>query len=87
MSTMQGTVTPTTLEPINKTPLRPGHDRCDKCGVEALVRVELRNGGELLFCGHDYRLNEAGLAGVMSAMHDERERLLPKPFDPTTDNC
>jgi hypothetical protein len=27
-------------------------DKCDKCGCQALLRFCLRNGGEVLFCGH-----------------------------------
>ena len=27
-------------------------DRCDRCGAQAYLRVELQSGGELLFCAH-----------------------------------
>ena len=27
-------------------------DRCDRCGAQAYLRVELSSGGELLFCAH-----------------------------------
>ena len=52
-------------------------DRCDRCGVQAYVRVELPSGGELLFCGHhahEYgpRLRELGVA-----VHDETGSLSP----------
>lgn len=30
-------------------------DRCDRCGAAAKTRVTLRDGGELLFCGHHTR--------------------------------
>lgn len=30
-------------------------DRCDGCGAQAYVRVELANGAELLFCAHHAR--------------------------------
>ncbi|MBN6041385.1 hypothetical protein [Amycolatopsis sp. 195334CR] len=33
-------------------------DRCDRCGAAAQVRAVLRNGGELLFCGHHARAHE-----------------------------
>lgn len=36
-----------------KAPITP-HDRCDKCGAQAMVRATLVN-GELYFCGHHAR--------------------------------
>ena len=33
-------------------PVLTGHDDCDRCSARAKVRVLLRTGGELLFCGH-----------------------------------
>jgi hypothetical protein len=27
-------------------------DRCDRCGAQAYVQVQLTSGGELLFCAH-----------------------------------
>lgn len=36
-------------------------DRCDRCGAAAQLRAVLRNGGELLFCGHHGREYEAKL--------------------------
>ncbi|WP_199431754.1 DUF7455 domain-containing protein [Qaidamihabitans albus] len=36
-------------------------DRCDRCGAAAKVRVVLRSGGELLFCGHHSREYETKL--------------------------
>ncbi len=30
-------------------------DRCDRCGAQAYLRVELQTGGELLFCAHHAR--------------------------------
>ncbi|PRX51256.1 hypothetical protein B0I33_101409 [Prauserella shujinwangii] len=36
-------------------------DRCDRCGAAAQVRAILRNGGELLFCGHHGREYESKL--------------------------
>ena len=30
-------------------------DRCDRCGAQAYLRVELTAGGELLFCAHHAR--------------------------------
>lgn len=36
-------------------------DRCDRCGAAAKIRVVLRTGGELLFCGHHGREHESKL--------------------------
>ena len=30
-------------------------DRCDRCGAQAYLRVELQSGGELIFCAHHAR--------------------------------
>ena len=30
-------------------------DRCDRCGAQAYVRVELAGNAELLFCAHHAR--------------------------------
>ena len=50
-------------------------DRCDRCGAQAYLRVELQSGGELLFCAHHAREHEAKLREVAVAIHDETERL------------
>jgi hypothetical protein len=46
-------------------------DRCDRCGAQAYVRVELANGHDLLFCGHHGREHAEKLATVAAAIHDE----------------
>lgn len=51
-------------------------DRCDRCGVQAYVRVELTVGGELLFCGHHARAHGPKLSEVAATVHDETARLL-----------
>lgn len=54
-------------------------DRCDRCGVQAFVRVRI-TGGVLDFCARDYRLNEPGLAAAGAVvLVDERHRLAAKP--------
>jgi uncharacterized protein involved in propanediol utilization len=52
-------------------------DRCDACGAQAYVRVELVT-GELLFCGHHAKENEAKLRPIASKWHDESDKLLTK---------
>ncbi|MGH3317099.1 MAG: DUF7455 domain-containing protein [Nocardioidaceae bacterium] len=50
-------------------------DRCDRCGAQAYIRVELNSGGELLFCAHHGRAHAQKLRDVALAIHDESERL------------
>jgi HD superfamily phosphodiesterase len=50
-------------------------DRCDRCGAQAYVRVELPGGGELLFCAHHGREHGDRLREVALAIHDETGRL------------
>lgn len=45
-------------------------DRCDRCGAQAYLRVEL-SGGELLFCGHHAKAYEDKLKQVALNIHDE----------------
>jgi hypothetical protein len=52
-------------------------DRCDRCGAQAYVQVELVGGAELLFCAHHARQYEAKLREVAIAIHDERDRVSP----------
>ena len=52
-------------------------DRCDACGAQAYVRVELVT-GELLFCGHHAKENEAKLRPIATKWHDESDKLLSK---------
>jgi len=50
-------------------------DRCDRCGAQAYMRVELSTGGELLFCAHHGRQHADRLKQVALNIHDESERL------------
>lgn len=50
-------------------------DRCDRCGAQAYVRVELASGGELLFCAHHGRQHSDRLKQVALNIHDESSRL------------
>ncbi len=54
-------------------------DRCDRCGAQAYVRVELAGGSELLFCAHHARAHQAKLREVAVAIHDESGRLESTP--------
>jgi hypothetical protein len=54
-------------------------DRCDRCGAQAYVRVELTSGGELLFCAHHAREHADKLEQVAAAIQDETGRLMSTP--------
>ncbi|MBF4460759.1 MULTISPECIES: DUF7455 domain-containing protein [unclassified Pseudoclavibacter] len=49
-------------------------DRCDACGAQAYVRVQL-SAGELLFCAHHATRHEEKLRQQAVAWHDETSRL------------
>ena len=50
-------------------------DRCDRCGAQAYLRVELQSGGELLFCAHHGRQHLPELQARAIEIHDETDRL------------
>jgi len=58
-------------------------DRCDRCGAQAYVRVELPGGGELLFCAHHGREHGDRLREVALNIHDETGRLVQTPTTAT----
>ena len=64
---------------ISKNPEAPPtrsltpHDRCDRCGAQALVRVRLR-AGTLDWCGHHFAKYEEGLNNAAVEI-DDREAL------------
>jgi len=58
-------------------------DRCDRCGAQAYLRVELPGGSELFFCAHHAREHGPKLRAVAVNWHDETGKLLDTPS--TTD--
>jgi hypothetical protein len=54
-------------------------DRCDRCGAQAYLRVELTGGGELLFCAHHAREHGDKLREIAVHVHDETEKLSATP--------
>jgi hypothetical protein len=61
-------------------------DRCDRCGAQAYVRIELPAGGELLFCGHHAREHAAKIHEVASTINDATGALgEPTSVDVATD--
>ncbi|MCL2465591.1 MAG: hypothetical protein FWF28_11070 [Micrococcales bacterium] len=57
------------MEPLN------AHDRCDRCGAQAYVRVTLPSGNDLLFCAHHSRAHSDKLHQVALNIHDETAKL------------
>ena len=60
------------------TPLTAA-DRCDRCGAQAYLRVELVSGGELLFCAHHAREHGDKLKEIAANVVDETHKLSPTP--------
>lgn len=54
-------------------------DRCDRCGAQAYLRVEMPNGAELYFCAHHGRQHEDALRASAATIQDETERLHESP--------
>jgi hypothetical protein len=54
-------------------------DRCDRCGAQAYLRVELQSGGELLFCAHHAREHGAKLREIAAHDVDETKKLSGTP--------
>ena len=50
-------------------------DRCDRCGAQAYLRVELASGLELLFCAHHAREHGEKLRQVAVTVTDESHKL------------
>jgi hypothetical protein len=54
-------------------------DRCDRCGAQAYLRVELQSGGELLFCAHHAREHGDKLKEIAANVIDETHKLTDTP--------
>ena len=54
-------------------------DRCDRCGAQAYLRVQLASGSELLFCAHHAREHGDKLRTIAVNVHDETSKLLDAP--------
>jgi hypothetical protein len=54
-------------------------DRCDRCGAQAYLRVELQSGGELLFCAHHAREHGDKLREIAAHVTDETDKLRDAP--------
>lgn len=60
-------------------------DRCDRCGAQAYLRVELQAGGELLFCAHHAREHGDKLREIAANVVDETHKLAATPSVATDD--
>lgn len=58
-------------------------DRCDRCGAQAYVRIELASGHDLLFCAHHAREHSEKLQQIASAIHDESGTLTDRRTTPS----
>ncbi|MDQ3105195.1 MAG: hypothetical protein M3Q87_08280 [Actinomycetota bacterium] len=54
-------------------------DRCDRCGAQAYLRVEMPSGAELYFCAHHGREHGDALREKAATIQDETERLRVRP--------
>lgn len=54
-------------------------DRCDRCGAQAYLRVELQSGGELLFCAHHAREHDDKIKEAAAHIQDETHKLTSTP--------
>lgn len=59
---------------MENTVLIEATERCDICGAQAFVRVELEN-GDLLFCGHHGKVNKDKLESIMVSWYDQTEKI------------
>lgn len=67
----------TTDVEVQSVPLT-AQDRCDRCGAQAYLRVEI-GGGELLFCAHHAREHGDKLREVAVIVTDETATLTAPP--------
>ena len=63
---------------VASTPLTAA-DRCDRCGAQAYLRVELQSGAELLFCAHHAREHGDKLKEIAVNVIDETHKLTTTP--------
>ncbi len=61
-------------------------DRCDRCGAQAYLRVELQSGGELHFCAHHAREHGDKLRQIAASVQDETHKLAATPAAASEDD-
>lgn len=65
------------MEDIREVEKLVANDRCDVCGAQAYIRVQL-DSGELLFCAHHGNANKEKLAPLTINWHDQTQDLSQK---------
>lgn len=65
----------TTAADVRELPALTAVDRCDRCGAQAYLRVELSEGLDLLFCAHHAREHGDKLKAIAVNFVDETHRL------------
>ncbi|WP_244891672.1 DUF7455 domain-containing protein [Boudabousia liubingyangii] len=63
------------LEDTRDTDTLSAADRCDACGAQAYVRVQVGDFGELLFCAHHARKHSEALSKVAEVVTDQTSLL------------
>ena len=69
-----------------EAPRLTAHDRCDRCGAQAYVKVLLEAGGELMFCAHHAREHSEKLREIAEHVHDETDKLADSPAAPEAES-
>ncbi|MCL8024324.1 DUF7455 domain-containing protein [Nocardioides bruguierae] len=64
---------------VAPSPSLTAADRCDRCGAQAYLRVELQSGGELLFCAHHAREHGDKIKAMAATVQDETHKLTGEP--------
>jgi hypothetical protein len=62
------------MEDVKETQRLLAADRCDICGAQAYIRVELES-GELMFCAHHGNANKEKLQPLTINWYDQSEEL------------
>lgn len=77
IETEQPELESTETDAAGSKPSLTAADRCDECGAQAYIRVELAS-GDLLFCGHHGNEKRDALEPIAISWHDETEKLLSR---------
>jgi hypothetical protein len=65
------------MDDIREVEKLVANDRCDVCGAQAYIRVQL-DSGELLFCAHHGNANKEKLQPLIINWHDQTQDLSQK---------
>lgn len=65
----------TTAADVRDVAALSAQDRCDRCGAQAYLRVEVSDGLELFFCAHHAREHGDKLKEIAVSFLDETHKL------------